>query len=45
MEWIGIGILICIGFYLAPIVITAIVGCIMAVLFAISKIVEVIFKR
>ncbi len=43
MEWIFIGIMICIGFYLAPIVLTAVVACIMAVGFAIAKIFEVIF--
>lgn len=43
MEWVFIGIMICIGFYLAPIIITAIAGCIMAVLFGIGKIIEIIF--
>ena len=43
MEWIFIGIMICIGVYLAPIVLTAVVACIMGICFAIAKIFEVIF--
>lgn len=37
MEWLGIGIMLAIGFYLAPVVITLVVGIVGAVGIGICK--------
>lgn len=31
MEWIGVGILLCVGWYIAPVVIVAVIGTIGAI--------------
>lgn len=37
MEWIGIGLMVAIGFYLAPVVIMAVVGVVGGLLIGICK--------